>query len=128
MLMFPKRNMRIKHKYHRNRLFKRNARKKMVNYLGGEFSHKTFFPYCSWGHFTESYEEQLKRHQDWINLRSRHLDKGNHRGYYHAPKWFRNRIERDERRCVKRHLVKMMNGFEDVEIPTFKHNADWSWF
>lgn len=122
------RNMRIKHKYLRNRLVKTNTRKRVKAFVGGEFSYKAYCP--SWIYSNpEKYssEAQLKDHQKYIDeWWVRGIISGG-KGY-HAPKWYRKVYERAERRAIKVSISKIMNGYEDIEMPYFRHEADWDWF
>ena len=121
--------MRIENKYLRNRLVRNKFRKKAKQIVGGEFSYKSFYPY--WFTLVDPHENQLKKHQEDINEKTRAFLKGCDRGVFNAPKKYKKFIERSEKRQVKKALNKMIKNVEeveDIEIPTFKHDANWTWF
>lgn len=122
--------MRIKHKYLRNRLAKIKARNRIKKFVGGEFSLKCFFPWWRIGLLFNSADEQIKDHQKWIDeYWVRYLLKGGKGA--HAPKNFKKDFEHRERRAVQKQLDQMMKNIdnvEDIDIPFFKHQADWDWF
>lgn len=120
--------MRIRNKYLRNRLVKTKARQRTKKFLkDGEFSFKAYMPYMIWRNKPYGYDEQLKDHQEYIDeYWVRNLTDGG--PGLHAPRWYRNIYQRSYRRQVKKSITKIMQGEEDIEIPTIKYNADWDWF
>jgi hypothetical protein len=117
--------MRISNKYLRNRLAKTKARKKAKR-LHGEFSYKAYMPYGWFGTFWKSHDEQIKDRQDYLDRLAIDFSSGGKS--CHAKKWFKKEIERCNRRQVKASINKICKGYDDVEIPTFKYDADWEWF
>lgn len=124
--------MRIKNKYLRNRHARNKAWNRAKKIVEGEFSQKFSNPYWFHGLKYASVEEQQNDHVKWINdwwVRS--FLKGNKRGCFHAPRWYKNGIECRERRMVKKFIDKILknvDGVDDIDIPIFKHQADWNWF
>lgn len=131
-MFFYIKNMRIKNKYLRNRHARIKAWNKAKKIVGGEFSQKWSNPYWFHGMKYASVEEQQKDHAEWIKEGwVRGFLSGKQRGYYHAPKWYKKIIERQERRQVKKSIDKMIKNIDNVDgctIPNFKHHADWDWF
>jgi hypothetical protein len=81
--------------------------------------------------FYDTPETQLKQQEDWLKTKLRKSLSGNHPGYYNAPQWKRQEIERAERRHVKTALDKMLKDVDNVDnydIPNFRHDANWDWF
>lgn len=132
--MFYIKNMRIKNKYLRYRHARNKAWNRAKKIEGGEFSQKWEYPYWFYGLKYYTVEEQKKDHVKWIEEKwVRGFLSGKQRGYYHAPKWYKKIIERQERRQVKRVVDKMIRNCNNVDsdnytIPNFKHHADWDWF
>jgi len=130
----PHENMRNPNKYYRNKNAKKNARRRAFSINGGEFAYRSYMPYCFWpGCKDYSHEEQLKDHIEYIETHwVRSFLNGNRRGAFHAPKWFRQYIERRERHIVNqkvRNVSKLHNeDIDEYEFPMYKHNADWDWF
>lgn len=130
--MFLHENMRIKSKYLRNRHARNKAWKRIVKFEGGLYSYKCYFPWWFHGFRYETPEQSIKDREEYFQtwwLRS--LLGGNKKGHHNAPKWYRQEIERPERRAVKAVLDKMLKDVENVDdydIPTFKHDANWDWF
>lgn len=122
--------MRIKNRYQRNRLAKTKARNRVKKFVGGEFSLKCFCPWSYYGLRSEDAKEQIKDHSKWIDtFWVRYLINGG-KGM-HAPRWYKNSIERSERRAVQQAITRMMKSVDDVDdidVPTFIHQADWDWF
>jgi hypothetical protein len=130
--MFYNKNMRIKNKYLRNRLFKTLTRNRVKQFIGGEFSYKQHCPWWSLGLFKNyTSEEQLKDHQNHIDEWWVRGILNGKKGGYHAPKWYRSATERRQRRKVKKVIDKMTENIDNVDdyvIPNFKQDADWDWF
>ncbi len=132
-MFFNIKNMRIKNRYLRNRLVKTLTRNRVIKFVGGEFSHKLCCPFWGFG-FVKRWdpEEQLKEHQKHIDeWWVRGILNGKRSGHYHAPKWYKNQIEKRERRQVKKVIDKMIQDIDNVDsytIPNFKQDADWDWF
>lgn len=124
--------MRIKNKYLRYRHARNKAWNRAKKIVGGEFSQKHSNPYWFHGLKYATVEEQQEDHVKWIKEGwVRDFLSGNHRGYHHAPKWYKKIIERKERRQVKRVIDKMTlncNNVDSYTVPNFKHHADWDWF
>jgi len=122
--------MRIQHKYIRNLLAKIKARNRAKKFVGGEFSYKASYPHWNNGLIYCSTDEQIKDHQKWIDeYWVRYLIKGGKGA--HAPRRYKIHIERKERRAVKNSIAKIIQNADkadDITIPTFIHQADWSWF
>ncbi len=131
MLMFLHRNMRIKNKYLRNRHARNKAWNRAKKIVGGEFSQKFSNPYWFHGKKYATVDEQLRDHQTWISeWWVRGFLSGQKEGRCNSPQWYRQIIERRERRLVKIALDRMLkdvNNVDDYDIPCYNHDANWDW-
>lgn len=116
--------MRIENKYLRNRHF-RNKHWKRVR--ATELPHRTFMPYNheSWD---SSAEAQVIYHFEFIEKRARVIENGSNCSWNHAPKHFRQMLNRSRKAKVNAVMSKVRNGDYEVEFPTFKRDADWLYF
>lgn len=121
--------MRIKNKYLRNRHFRRNCWNRVC---AKEQPYKTHMPcntynpeYVAWILTTE---QQVENHFSYIEKTVRAIDKGSHRAWAHAPASFRKFLNRGRKALERKALAKIQQGDYEVEVPTFKNDADWLYF
>jgi hypothetical protein len=120
--------MKIKHKYLRNRLFKIKSRNRAKHIVGGEFTFKTYFPFFYGKYTNNSPEEQLKRHQEYIDWWAYIFVNGITPSSIHAPSDSRRGASRKTRAAYHRCLKKINDGYTDVEFPQFRHDIDYYYF
>lgn len=109
--------MRINNKYLRNCAFRQKAWNSIR-------SKEHPFEYCHWG----IYEEQVNSNFNWITEQARAIDKGTHRGMFHAPKSYRQFIKSERKGQEKQVMDCIRQGDYDAEFPKWKRDADWLYF
>ena len=119
--------MKIQNKYLRNRAFRQKAWNRI---RAKEQPYETFMPYDFYGNTLPEWssEEQVKRHFKWIDEQARAIDKGTHRGMFHAPKHYRKILNADRKAQEKQAMDRVRRGDYDAEFPVWKRDADWQWF
>ena len=117
--------MRTINKYLRNRDFRQKAWNRIRS---KEHPFETITPYYIDNIAGWTVEEQIKSHFDWITEQSRAIDNGAHCHMFHAPKFFRKMLWKKRKSLERNVMAKIRNGHYDLEMPTFKRDADWVWF
>lgn len=122
--------MRIPHKYLRNRHF-RLKHWKRVRTKSHPF--KTYTPGYWVGDRwvdTDSFEEQIKRHFEWIEKQARNIESGTRivQCPKSAPKWFRKMLNSRRKAQERQALRQARNGNYDTEFPKFKPDAAWQYW
>jgi hypothetical protein len=117
--------MRTENKYNRNRAFRIKYWKRMRNIT---HPYETYCIYDRYGYHGRSYEEQVQSHFEWIGIRARALENGVDAGFFHATSSFRRSRNKQYKAKERSAMQKIRNGNYDIEVPTFKRDADWDFF
>lgn len=75
-----------------------------------------------------TFEEQVRDHFEWIDKRARAMENGTHKRWHHAPKHFRQTLWQERKAQERSVMAKINQGDYDLELPTYKKDADWLWF
>ena len=116
--------MKIQNKYLRNRAFRSKAWKRIRS---KSHPFETYMPFVS-PYYSYTYEDQIKRHFEWITEQARAIDKGTHRGMFHAPAFYRRILNAARKGREKQAMERIRQGDYDTEFPVWKRDADWLWF
>lgn len=117
--------MRTENKYNRNRAFRIKCWKRMRNIT---HPYETYCPWSIYGYYMSSYEEQVQSNFEWIGIRAKALENGVEGGFFHATSSYRRSINKVRKAKERSAMQKIRNGNYDIEIPTFKRDADWNFF
>jgi hypothetical protein len=117
--------MRTENKYNRNRAFRTKCWKRMRNIT---HPYETLCPHSIYGIGIWSYEEQVQSHFEWIGIRAKALENGVDGGFFHATSSFRRSRNKQYKAKERSAMQKIRNGNYDIEVPTFKKDADWDFF
>jgi hypothetical protein len=117
--------MRIEHKYIRNRRFRCKAWNRIRRQ---SCPFETITPWCWLGVITYTYEEQVKNHFEWIEKQARAIDRGTRKHWNHASASFRRELNKQRKAKERSALARINNGNYELELPTFKRDADWLYF
>ena len=121
--------MRIQNKYLRNRHFREKNWKRIRN------TKHPFETYCPYHYYvgeyrcdlSYSYEEQVKRHFEWIDIEARGLESGAN-VFYNSPAGFRRMLNKQRKAAERNAMAKIRQGDYEVEVPLFKKDANWLYF
>lgn len=121
--------MRIQNKYLRNRYFRNKHWKRIRN---TKHPFETLCPYHYFGgeYMTNpqySYEAQVKRHFEWIDIEARGLESGAN-VFYNSPAGFRRMLNKGRKAAERKSMAKIQQGDYEVELPYFKKDANWLYF
>jgi hypothetical protein len=120
--------MKIKHKYLRNRRFRIKNWKKIRN---TEHPFNTTMPWFCWGYPDKgenlwSTESQIQWNFEWIERGARRLESGSHKGSMNsAPAHYRRTLNAKRKAAENHTLQKIRNGDYDADMPTFRNDAAW---
>ena len=120
-------HMRTMNKYLRNRAFRSKAWRRIRT---KSHPHETYMPFGLDGKILPDWtaEEQVKRNFREISEKARAVDKGTHRGMFHAPKHYRKFLNAERKAREKYAMDKIRQGDYDAEFPKWKRDADWLYF
>lgn len=121
--------MRIQNKYLRNRHFREKNWKRIRN------NKHPFETHCPYNYYMGeyrcdpcySYEEQVKRHFEWIDIEAWGLESGAN-VFYNAPAGFRRMLNKGRKAAERKAMAKIQQGDYEVEVPHFKKDANWLYF
>jgi hypothetical protein len=120
--------MRIQNKYLRNRHFRIKNWKRIRNTKHPFETHYCWIKLYSdeWIQMS-SYEEQVKRHFDWIDIEAWGLESGAN-VFYNSPAGFRRMLNKCRKASERKAMAKIRQGDYEVEMPHLKKDANWLYF